>query len=523
MKELFCGFLNVSISGSLVICVILLLRFLLQRGSKSLNCVFWLAAFVRLLLPFQIQTAWSLLPVMPSVSSNETQLVGKADVMLNGSLPEFIPQATVINSRDVVVDYVAILGVVWTVGMVAMLLYMVISYVVLRCKVRVAVQIEKNVYRIEGLRSAFLLGYFAPKIYLPTDLDQRSSELVIAHELMHKKRGDNWLLLLGFLCLAVHWFNPLVWLAYVLLCRDVEAACDEKIVGKLGAEEKKAYCTALLACGKTTLKAACPVAFGECSIRQRIKNVLSTKKTALWISVIAVVAVLFVSFFLMTDPLKPVVVPQYYEELESLIGKDRDAVCEALNITKDQLGEDSVSGVCQTSLTAEYMGEPFALVLYFGRDNGLLSGFRYHATYEVIAEDTAAVTATVARQLWKNYGKGFQWELKDDPKLLKDITGEQVLDIHRKVFERTGDYKVMDMWNLTKDAPDNVKTYLNQVEISELWQNMYGEKAKLYEVSPRYYLRFTSSVDKETETTYIMLEYRTGWIPGQYSVMVTGN
>ena len=513
MKELFCGFLNVSISGSLVICAILLLRFLFRRGSKSLNCVFWLISFVRLLMPFQIPAPWSLLPPMPSVASNETQLLGTGDTVLSGSLPSFVPQATVINSRDVVVDYVAILAIVWTVGMLAMLLYMVISYIGLHRKVRDAVKIEKNIYRMEGLRSAFLLGYFAPKIYLPADLDPRSSDLVITHELMHKKRGDNWLLL----------FNPLVWLAYILLCRDVESACDEKIVGKLGSEEKKAYCTALLACGKTTQKTACPVAFGECSIRQRIKNVLSGKKPALWISVIAVVAVLFVSFFLMTDPIKPVVVPQYYAELESLIGKDQDTVCDVLNITKEQLGEDLVSGVCQTTITAEYMGEPFALVLYFRRDNGLLSGFRYYATYEGVTEDAAEVAASVARQLWKNYGKGFQWELKDDPKLLKDITGEQMLAIHRKVFERTGDYKVMDMWNLTNGAPDNVKTFLNQVEISELWQNMYGEKARLYEVSPRYYLSFTSGVDKETETTYIILEYRTGWIPGHYSAMVTGN
>ena len=243
----------------------------------------------------------------------------------------------------------------------------------------------------------------------------------------------------------------------------------------------------------------------------------------MWISVIAVVAVFLVSVFLMTDPLKPVVLPQYYEELEGLIGQPVEKVCEVLEITKEQLGYNPVSYVGQTTLTAEYMDQPFALTLYFGRDNGLLSGFRYLATYDGVTEDTAAAAASVARQLWKNYGKGFQWELKEDPKLLKDITGEEVLAIHRKIFERTGDYMVTDTWNLTEGAADNVKSYLNQVEISDMWQNMHGERAKLYEVSPRYYLRFSSAVDKETETTYIVLEYKTGWIPGQYSVMVTGN
>jgi len=525
MKELFCGFLNVSISGSLVICVILLLRLLLRRGSRSLTCAFWLVAFVRLLLPFKIGTPWSLMPSMPSVSGSETQLFGKTEVAMSGTIPAFIPQAVVTNSgNEVVVDYVAILGIIWGIGAIAMLLYMLISYIALRLKVRTAVQAEKGVYVVEGLQSAMLLGYLVPRVYLPSGMEQHSVELVIAHELMHKKRGDNWLKLLGFVCLAMHWFNPLVWVAYLLMCRDVEDACDEQVVKNLGAEEKKAYCTALLACGKEKKqKVACPVAFGEISLGQRIKNVLSGKKPAVWISVAAVVMVVFVSLFLLTDPIKPTVVPQYYEELVTLIGEDMDTVCKELDITKEQLGHDIQSGVCQTTLKANYLDEEFSLILYFGRDNDLLSGFRYYTVYEGITEENAESAAKVARQLWKNYGKGFQWELKDDPKQLKNITGEALYTIFQTVYEHTGEYRVTDFWNLTGDAPDNVKRFLKQVEISEQWQKLYGEKAKLYEVSPRYYLTFAAVPDKETETIYINLEYKTGWIPGRYSVMVTGD
>ena len=525
MKDLFCGFLNVSLSGSFVILVILLLRFLLRKGRRQLSCLLWVATFVRLLLPFQIPVPWSLMPTLPIVSGSDTRLLGTPQPILQESIPDFIPKETLSQAgRQAVVDHVAILGWLWVMGMAAMLLYMLISYGVLRYKLRNASLLEKGIYRVGGLESAILLGYFPPRVYLPGDLDARSGELVIAHELMHKKRGDHWLKLLAFVCLAAHWFNPLVWLGYHLLCQDVEAACDEQVVKNLGTEEKKAYCTALLACGKPRgKKAVCPVAFGEVSLPQRIKAVLSGHKPVVWISAVALVAVIFVSLFLLTDPLSPKALPQYYTQLEHLIGEPVDTVCQSLGITKEQLGEEIPPGIYQPALKAEYMGIEFDVVLLFSVDTRQLGAFRYVAAYEGITEAAAEDAAKVARQLWKNYGKGYQWELKEEPELFKTITGDDVFAIHQNVYNRTGTFTIRDLWNLTDSAPENVTAFLWQMELSELWQNSYGELSQRYGVKPACYLEFFTDVSKTEEVTMLVLEYRTGWIPGRYSTMTIEN
>lgn len=523
MKELFTGFLSVSLAGSLVLCVILILRLVFKKAPKALTCILWLLAFVRLLLPFQIEAPWSLRPATPVLSADETQLFIESTPVWVGNIPQFVPQSAD-NGWYQVVDYVQIASVIWVIGTGAVLGYLLISYLLLRRRLSNGVPVEKNVYAVKGLQSAFLLGYISPKIYLPAEMDQGSVELVIAHELMHKKRGDNWLKLVGFLCLAVHWFNPLVWLSYVLMCRDVEDACDEQVIKNLGTDERKAYSTALLACGRPSGKGQryC-AAFGEISIRQRIKNVLNYRKPATWISLIAVAAILLVSFFFMTDPIKKTVVPQYYDELVQLIGKPVDEVCTVLGVTREQLGSGVLRGVCETTLKAEYMGVDFDLVLLFNDANGVLGSFRYIAKYDGISEEAASDAQMVAHQLWKNYGKGYQWEEQEDPTRLSDITAEEILQIYNTVNERHGSFSLRDQWDLTDTAPGNVQTYLDQIQVTEYWQNTYAEKAKLYNVSAHYYLEFTTGVASDGGSSYIILAYQTGWQPGHYSVMVTAD
>ena len=523
MKELFTGFLSVSLAGSLVLCVILLLRIIFKKAPKALTCILWLIGFIRLLLPFQIQVPWSLRPFTPVISPDETQLFLASKPVLLGEIPEFIPQTSSAQLGQVV-DYVAIAAIIWAIGVVAVLVYLTISYVLLRRRMRCAVRMEENVYMVKGLQSAFLLGYLSPKIYLPDELEQQSADLVIAHELMHKKRGDHWLKLIGFVCLALHWFNPLVWLSYVLLCRDVEDACDEQVIKNLGTQERKEYSTALLACGKLLKKTRVySVAFGEISIGQRIKNVLNYRKPAAWISLIAVLAIVFVSFFFFTDPIRREVVPPYYEELVNLIGKPVDEVCTGLGITREQLGEERYRGVYETSLTAEYMGAKFRLVLLFNDSNGPLGSFRYVARYDGISEEAAVDAEAISRQLWKNYGKGYQWQEKDDPSRLADITAEEILAIYNTVNERHGSYSMHEDWDLTKDAPKNVHTYLDQLELSDFWQKMYAEKAKVYGFSAHYYLEFSTGVEGDGSSSYITLAYKTGYQPGYHSIEVKGD
>lgn len=522
MKELFTGFLSVSLAGSLVLCMILLLRVVFKKAPKALTCVLWLIAFVRLLLPFQIRAPWSLRPFTPVISPDETQFFFASESVLPSEIPKFIPQISSARLGDVV-DYVAIAAIIWAIGVVAVLAYLTVSYVLLRHRMRNAVRMEENVYMVKGLQSAFLLGYLSPKIYLPAELERQSADLVIAHELMHKKRGDHWLKLIGFVCLALHWFNPLVWLSYVLLCRDVEDACDEQVIKNLSIQERKAYSTALLACGKPQKTSVYSVAFGEISIGQRIKNVLNYRKPAVWISLIAVLAIVFVSFFFLTDPIRREVVPPYYEELVGLIGKPVDEVCTGLGITREQLGEELSRGVYETSLTAEYMGAEFQLVLLFNDSNGPLGSFRYVARYDGISEEAAHDAEAISHRLWKNYGKGYQWKEKDEPRRLADITAEDILAIYNTVNERHGSYTMHEDWDLTEDAPKNVHTYLDQLELSDLWQQLYAEKAKLYGFSAHYYLEFSTGVEGDGSSSYIILAYKTGYQPGMYWVEVTAD
>ena len=525
MKELFCGFLNVSISCSAVICLILLLRIFLQRGSYRMKCMFWVAVFLRLLFPRDIPSVLSLMPDLSSISGNNLYNVGFSEPVLQESVPDFIPQTPVsFDTGKVAIDYMAILSWVWLIGVTAMVLYMLISYVILRCKLRNATLLENGIYIQKGLDSAILVGYFPAKVYLPANLDAQAAQLVIAHERMHKKRCDHWLKLIAFLCLAAHWYNPFVWIAYILLCRDMEAACDEQVAMNLDVEQKKAYCAALLACGKSGKgTSACPVAFGEISVHQRIRNILSGKKPITWVSVAALAAVAFVFVFLLTNPLPGKKLPTYYEELEGLIGQPVETVCEALGITQQQLGQEIPPGIYQPALKAEYLGVEFDVVLMFSVDTQKLGAFRYVASYEGITQAAAEDAAKIARQLWENYGKGYQWELKDDPAQFRNITGEEVFAIHQNVYNRTGTFTIRDLWNLTDDAPSNVKAFLQQMELSELWQNSYGELSQRYGVKPACYLEFFTDVSKTEEATMLVLEYRTGWIPGRYSTMTIEN
>ena len=209
MKEIFTGFLSVSIASSLVICLVLLLRLIFKKVPKALVCLLWMLVFVRLLLPFEIETSFSLRPETPSFSGMDTQLFIDTEPLWEEQVPAFIPQVEeksypLRGTSTVKIDYVAIAGIVWALITIGLLLYALISYLRLRHRVREAVLLEHNVYMSNRLDSAFLLGYFKPRIYLPMDMKQPSVQMVVAHEKAHIKRGDNWLKLVAFISLSLH-------------------------------------------------------------------------------------------------------------------------------------------------------------------------------------------------------------------------------------------------------------------------------------------------------------------------------
>lgn len=523
IKALFTGFLSVSLSGSLVLCLILLLRLVFKKAPKAMICALWALAVVRLLIPVQIESPVSLQPEMPTFSTYDTQLFVDTEPVSADQIPDFVPHKTVdegVGWKTVRVDYMAIAGLVWGAVAIGLLLYMVISYVRLRLRVREGILLEKGVYTVANLRTAFLMGYIKPRIYLPSDMGDKERELVIAHERAHKKRGDNWLKLISYLCLAAHWFNPLVWVAYLLICRDIEDACDELVIRNFNDDQRAEYSSALLTCGRERAPLpACPVAFGEISIKQRILNVLNYKKPTLWICIVAVIAILLTTVLFMTNPAKQMHPPRY-EELTELLGESKETVLRELGITENDIagGSDLYTGM--TPIQVEYQDATFNIFLQFektDRDSNdkVLGSFAYFATIE--DEEVGAQSALkLARHYWDCYKEGYRSDQKDDPDRLSDIT----LDEIREMFKNPRRYHVgtthlSDSWDISEQGNETIEKYLEDYHSSEIWQAQYGpggayerEGAKL-----RWMLTFDAWSDADPDVegqdgpVYIALRY----------------
>lgn len=311
MTDLFLKMLNLSITVSWVVLAVLILRQCLKKAPKWITCLLWGVVGLRLLLPFSFQSGLSLIPSTQTIpqdiafSKNPGIYTGisSVDQAVNPVITEqFAPQGlTSINPLQLPLQ---ICAVVWLVGVAAMLLYGVISTLGLYRTVRASVKQEGNVYLCDDVQTPFILGVLRPRIYLPSWINSVQRQSVVAHENAHLQRKDHWWKPLGFLLLSVYWFNPLLWAAYILLCRDIELACDEKVIRTMDAPSKKAYSEALVNCGSDRrFVMVCPLAFGEVGVKERIKAVLHYKKPAFWIIVVSAVAAVVLTVCFLTDPL----------------------------------------------------------------------------------------------------------------------------------------------------------------------------------------------------------------------------
>lgn len=256
---------------------------------------------------------------------------------------------------------------IWIFGMIALALYTAISYWRLRRKVDTAVRYEDNIFQSENVGSPFVLGIIKPKIYLPFKMDEQDMEHVVAHEQAHIRRKDHWWKPLGFLLLTIHWFNPLMWLAYVLLCRDIELACDEKVIKELGNEQRADYTQALVACSvNRRMIAACPLAFGEVGVKERVKSVMNYKKPAFWIIILAVIACVVVVVCFLTNPKQDsytlrIVVPAGSQEEFVYSDEEVSTIKNSIKIwSGDGLGDTEVllspvNETTETGYTATYL------------------------------------------------------------------------------------------------------------------------------------------------------------------------
>ena len=314
MTELFLAVVNMSISAGWLVLTVLVLRLLLKKAPKWVNVLLWGIVAVRLICPFSIESALSLIPsketISPEIMMDWTPEISTGiaplDQVVNPVIStSFAPKGMAsANPLQILIPVTANL---WLLGVLILLAYTAISYLTLWHKLRTAVILRENIFQCETVHAPFVFGIVSPQIYLPYTMDGKNLDHVVAHEQAHIRRKDHWWKPLGFLLLTIHWFNPLIWIAYILLCRDIELACDEKVIAELGNEQRADYTQALVACAvNRRMIAACPLAFGEVGVKERVKSVMNYRKPTFWIIVTALAVCVVVAVCFLTNPLDSV-------------------------------------------------------------------------------------------------------------------------------------------------------------------------------------------------------------------------
>ena len=311
MAAVFLKLLNLSISASWLVLAVLVLRLVSKRSPKWMNVLLWGMVALRLVLPFSVESALSLIPSAETVSPAVVQFdpaptitsgVSIIDNAVNPSLSEHFAAVPTMSVNPLYV-WTEIAGWVWLIGLGAMLLYALVSYLRLRRRVSVSLPVQDHIYLCDAISSPFILGVVKPHIYLPSGLDEVQRQNVLSHEQAHLARRDHWWKPLGFALLAVYWFNPVLWLAYALLCRDIELACDERVIRTMDESAVKTYSTVLLACSMPRKAViTCPLAFGEVGVKERVKNALHYKKPAFWVVAASVTVCIVVAVCFLTNP-----------------------------------------------------------------------------------------------------------------------------------------------------------------------------------------------------------------------------
>ena len=374
MNELFLKIINMSISASWLVLAVLILRFVLKKAPKWINVLLWGIVAIRLICPFSFESTLSLIPSAETIPLNigmdTTPTINSGISAINNAVNPIISQSNTPMagaSVNLLQITIGIYEYIWIFGMIALALYTAISYWRLRRKVDTAVRYKDNIFQSENVSFPFVLGIIKPRIYLPFKMNGQYLEYVVAHEQAHICRKDHWWKPLGFLLLMIHWFNPLMWLAYVLLCRDIELACDEKVIKELGNEQRGDYTQALVACSvNRRMIAACPLAFGEVSVKERVKSVMNYKKPALWVIIIAVIVCVGVAVCFLTNPKQDsytlrIVVPAGSQEKFVYTDEEVSTIRNSIKIwSGDGLGDTEVvlspvNKTTETGYTATYL------------------------------------------------------------------------------------------------------------------------------------------------------------------------
>ena len=461
MSGIFLKLLNLSISASWLVLTVLALRMVLRRAPKWVNVLLWGMVALRLVLPFSIESALSLIPSAETVSPEVVQFdpaptitsgVTIIDNAVNPSLSESFAAAPLASVNPLYVwTYLA--GWVWLIGLTAMLLYALVSYLRLRRRVSASIPLRENIYVCDEVPSPFILGIVHPCIYLPSALDEAQRGSVLSHERAHLARRDHWWKPLGFALLAVYWFNPLLWLAYTLLCRDIELACDERVLRGMDAGQIKDYSSALLACSvPRRMLAACPLAFGEVGVGARVKNALRYKKPAFWVVAASVIVCIVVAVCFLTNP-------RTDTDAAGLVGFHREQVTYA-DVTDENGAQPS-----NVQLTAEETDAVYALLdtLQYKR-LGTASGMQdcYARLYFISAAGERCEVMLSEREMLVNPitdgRKARLYELRSGSTelrgyLLECIGASEPAEDADRVYTDAWSIRVLDGWEREGDSP----------------------------------------------------------------------
>lgn len=381
MNTLFLDFLNISITASYIILAVILVRFLFPKIPRKFICILWAIAGIRLVLPFSFESVFSLIPsaetVPPDIVMSHSPTIQSGIPMVNYVVNPVISDVLAPDVSASVNPLQILTGIawnVWIIGVAVLLVYGIVSYFRVKKTVSDAVLLNGNIWQSEKVVSPFILGVIKPKIYIPYGMDGEIKDHVVAHENAHLKRRDHWIKPLGFLLLAVYWFNPLIWIAYILLCKDIERACDEKVISQMSEENRRDYASALLECAVNRRRiAACPLAFGETGLKERVKGIMNYKKPAFWVIVIAVIACIAAAVCFLTNPKSPAeytelgyrlnITEETYTMTTQLPDKTEKKSYKVGEGTKGELSNGTKFEIVETNLqtgelTIKFSGEP---------------------------------------------------------------------------------------------------------------------------------------------------------------------
>lgn len=378
MEATIIKLLDISAVSSIVICIVLLLRLCLKKAPAYVRCLLWALVGIRLIMPFGIESSLSLIPDSAPVSNYVENAAGESTPVNDTEQDQSnVTDQTPVQPAPVVPDtpteiqpsdleekapWAKTAFWIWLSGAAVILCYMAGSYIWMYIKVKDAIVYDECTRIYSGDMIPFVLGVISPKIYLPNHLNTEQMNCIISHEKAHLKRCDHLIKPLAFLLLAAHWLNPLVWAAYILLCKDIELACDEKVIKEMNTLQRKLYSETLLLCSTKRLGKAVPLAFGEVGVKERIKKVMYYKKPSFWIIIAAVIAIAAVGVFFITNPAEKdssdssedISAEQSTEQSAELpSSEDESSVVESedisLDISKDESKDESTDTSADTS------------------------------------------------------------------------------------------------------------------------------------------------------------------------------